>query len=283
MRRFCVSCGREESPDNPLVEGLCLRCFISHRKLARLPSQLEIVRCSICGTVRTFGGKFSSIGLDEYVESLIERYVARRGATEDKVQVVVEGVEIREDTALVRLRGWSSGVSVEQIVPIRLNVKEVVCPSCFKYKTKSYGAVIQLRPGNPKAERSIREIVKRLREYPGIVEAKEHRGGADLYVIDRHTATQIVKEVETRYLSRVLTSWEGYKYSKRKPRVVYSIKIYEISEGDLIEFCGSIYNVVEVKQSYITLRNLETGNIVNMSFNDFWRHNPSFPEENSGT
>lgn len=283
MRRFCVSCGREEAPDNPLVEGLCPQCFISHRKLVQLPSQIEVVRCSICGAVRTSGGKFSPIELDEYVESLVERYVARRGAAEDNVRVVVEGVEIQEDTALVRLRGWISEVSVEQVLPIRLNVKDVVCPSCIKYRTKSYDAVIQLRPGNTKAEQSIQAIARRLQGYPGIVEAKEHRDGVDLYVIDRHTATQIVKEVEMRYLSRVLTSWEGYKYSKRKPRIVYSVKIYEISEGDLIEFRGSTYKVVEVKQSYITLKNIETGDTINMNFNDLWRHNPSFSEEGSRT
>jgi len=281
LKRFCANCGREETPDNPLIDGLCVQCFISHRKLAQLPSQVEVVRCSVCGAVKSFGGRFSPIGLDEYVESLVEKYVARRGATEDVVQVVVEGVEIREGTALVKLRGWYGGASFEQVIPIRLNVKEVVCPLCLKYKTRSYNVIIQLRPGNSKAESSVRTLAKRLQEHPGVVDVKESKDGVDLYVTDKHAATQIVKEVGAKYISRVLTTWEGYKYSKRKPKTVYSVRIYEIDEGDLIELRDGTYEVVEVKQSYIALRNLESGEVINMSFNELWRHSPSFPEEES--
>lgn len=279
MNRFCVRCGREEAPGLPLIEGLCVECYASIKKLVEVPETIDVVRCSVCGAIRVFGGRFASVKPEDYLKAVVENYIAKGKVVKEVSEVRVEGVLMREGEALVRLSGNVGRIRVEQTLLIKLSVRKVVCPLCLKYKTRSFEAVVQLRAGNSRAMRIIAELRSRFREHPGVIDVKDHENGVDLLVIDKSIAARIVKDVEARYTSRISTTWEGSKYARKKPKAVFSVRIYQITEGDLVELQGGIYEVVEVRQQSIVLRSLRSEEIVSFSLSEFMKRDPIFIEE----
>lgn len=279
MMSFCTICGRGGSPENPIVGGLCVECFANTRRVVQLPEHIEITRCPLCGSIRSYKGRFHRTTLDSYVRDIVEEYIAKGKVAEGLNEVRIVDTMIHESNALVRVRAVVGRAFFDQVLRVRLSIRDVVCPTCFKYRTKSYEAVIQLRPGNPRASAILPEIVRKIQEYPGIIDLKEVDRGVDVYVIDKSTATRIVKEIETNYVTRVLSSWEGSKYGHRKPKSVFSVKVYDIVRGDVVELQDGLYEVIEYSPRVVVLRNLRSGRTSNISLSNLLRQSPNFLEK----
>lgn len=278
MRTFCAKCGRRESPDSPLIQGLCAECFTNTKKIVQLPDYVDVTRCGICGAIRSREGKFSRVSLSEYVKSLAEGYVAREKIAEGVNQVVIDRVELQDSEAVVEVRGVAGGVIVHQVLRVRVTVENTVCPECYRYRTKSFEAVVQLRPGNSRAFTLVSKIASEVYKYPGIVDIKESKEGVDLYIAEKSTAMRIVKDLESSYITKVLSTWKGFKYAHRKPKAVFSVRVFEVDEGDLIELRDGLYEVVEANPRAVVLRNTRTGEVLSLTLNDLWRKNPTFLE-----
>ncbi|MEM1623575.1 MAG: NMD3-related protein [Sulfolobales archaeon] len=278
MRAFCARCGRQESKDSPLIQGLCVNCFTSTRKLVQLPNSIEVFRCDSCSAVRSRGGKFLKIGLTEYVRNLVEDYVARGKVSEGVSRVEVSRVELRDGEAVVEVDGVFGEIVLHQELRVRLITKSAMCPECRRYRSKSFEAVLQLRPGNSRAVALVARIASNIHKYPGVVDIKESKEGVDLYIAEKSLAMRIIRDLESSYITKVLSTWEGFKYAHRKPKAVYSVRVYEIKRGDLIELQGSMYEVVEASPKAVVLRDLKTGETLSLTLNNLWRRRPAIHE-----
>lgn len=276
MRAFCARCGREESAGTPLIQGLCAECFLSTRRIVQLPDSIEVVRCGVCGAIKSRGGRFLAIDLVDHIRGLLEGYVARGVVAEGVSQASIGRVEIQEDVAVVEVVGVAGGTALRQVLRVRVATETTLCPGCFKRKTRSFEAVIQLRPGNRRAVALVSRLAGELYGHPGVVDAKETRDGVDLYVAEKSTAARIVRSLESRYIARVLSTWEGFKHSPRKPKAVFSVRIYGIERGDLVELDGALYEVVDAGPQTVVLRNLRSGRVLNLSISNLLRRNPVF-------
>ncbi|MCX8184858.1 MAG: NMD3-related protein [Sulfolobales archaeon] len=279
MRTFCARCGRSESPGRPLIQGLCPDCFTTTRRLVQLPERIEVVRCRVCGSLRSRRGRFSKTSLSSYIRDLVEEHMSRGRVAEGINRLAVNKVEIREGVALVTFSGSIGEVTLNQTIRVEVLTKSSMCPECFKQKTRRYEAVIQLRPGNRRATTLVSKIADELSAYPNVVEVEESRSGVDIHIAERSTAVRIVRELESNYVAKVTPTWEGSKYGHRKPRAVFSIRVYSISRGDPVIIQGSRYEIAEATPRSVVLIESGTSRVLNIALNDFWRQNPVFPEE----
>jgi len=279
LRAFCAKCGRQESQDNPLIQGLCASCFTSTKRLVQLPNYVEVFICRSCGAIRSRGGKFFDIGLVEYVRSLVEGYVARGRVAEGVNQVTVSKIELHADEAVIEVGGVASGVALRQELRVRLVVKSTICPECYRYRTKSFEAILQLRPGNSRASALVSKIASDAYKYPGVVDIKEYKEGVDLHIAEKSSALRIIRDLESSYITRVLSTWKGFKHAHRRPKAVFSVRIYEIKRGDLVELQSSIYEVVEANPRMVVLRDLKTGETLSFTLNSLWRQKPVIHEK----
>ncbi|MEM1794966.1 MAG: NMD3-related protein [Sulfolobales archaeon] len=279
MRTFCAKCGRQESKDSPLIQGLCANCFTSTKKIVQLPNSIEVFKCSSCGAIRSRRGKFSEVNLTEYVRDLVGDYIARGRVSEGVSRVKVSRVELQDDEAVVEVEGVVGETVLRQELRVRLITKSTTCPECRKYRSKSFEAVLQLRPGNSRASALVTRIVNDIYKYPGVVDIKESKEGVDLYIAEKSFATRIVRDLESSYITKVLSTWKGFKYAHRKPKAVYSVRVYEIERGDLIELEGSMYEVIEASPKAVVLRDLKSGGTLSFTLNNLWRQRPVIHEK----
>ncbi|MCS7098753.1 MAG: NMD3-related protein [Sulfolobales archaeon] len=279
MRKFCAKCGRSESPGTPLVQGLCAECFVTTRKLVQLPDRVHVVRCRSCGAIRVRGGRFSRTSLSNYVRDLVEEYLTKGRITEGVDRVSVLEVETGESEAVVTLGGFIGSFFLSQTLKLGISTRNTTCPECLKHKARSFEAVIQLRPGNQRAIELVSKIASKLAERPGVVEIEESKNGVDLRISEKSIAVKIVVELQSSYIAKVTSTWEGSKYGRRKPRAVLSAKVYSIGRGDAVVIQGSRYEVVEANTRFIVLAEPGTGRVFSLALSDFWRQNPVFLEE----
>ncbi len=282
MGRFCAGCGREESPGSPLIDGLCPECFVSARRLVQVPERIEVVRCRVCGGVRTRRGRFSRTSLEDYVREAVEESVAKGRLAAGVERVTVSGVELLEEV-LVELVGEASGATLSQALRIRVVLRDTTCPECLMRKAGSFGAVVQLRPGNPRAAPLVSRITKELEERPGVVEIREAGDGVDVHVADKSAATRIVRDLRSSYVAKVLSTWEGFKYAQKKPKAVFSVRIYAVTRGDAVELQGRVYEIVEASPRAVVFRDPRTGEVFSLDLNSLWRRNPTIHEGTRGS
>lgn len=278
MGRFCARCGREESPSSPLVDGLCPECFSSTRRLVEAPERVEVVRCRVCGAVRTRGGRFSRVSLEDYVRGVVEGYIAKGKLAGGLERARVGRVELLEDYAVVEVVGEASGATLRQSLRIRVVVRSTICPECFMHKAKSFGALIQLRPGNPRAAQLVARIARELEGAEGVVEVKEAGDGVDVYVAEKSAAARIVRSLRSSYVTKVVSTWEGFKYAQRRPKAVFSVRVYAVGRGDAVEVQGVVYEVLEASPRAVVLRDPRTGEVLSLDLNSLWRRNPVIHE-----
>jgi len=166
---------------------------------------------------------------------------------------------------------------VLQELPVELRVRRSPCPRCLRMRSRSYEAIVQLRAGNPRGRVLVTEIASRFRELEGVVEVKEVAEGVDIYVADRAKALRLVKEVESNYVARVVTTWENSRIraGRRKSKAVFSVRVYSVTSGDSVEVRGREYTVERFRRSSVTLVDRESGERVTLSLKDFWKLEPN--------
>lgn len=259
-----------------MVGGLCLRCLVETRKLVDLPSSVEIERCPFCGALRV-RGRYVDKDAETLLREMAEEYLAKGRVVEGLDRVRVLEVRALETTATVKLSAEVGGVGVVQELLVELRVRRSPCPRCLRVRGRSYEAIVQLRAGNPRGRTLIAEIAKGFSSVEGVVEVKELSEGVDIYVVDRATALRLVREVESSYVARVTTTWEGprIRAGRRRSKAVYSVRVYSLSPGDIVEIRGREYVVERFGRSSVTLVDRESGEKVTLNLKDFWRMEPN--------
>lgn len=217
MPGFCPRCGRPL--DGGGFEGLCLDCFLETRRLVCVPEKIVFDYCKQCGSVRLGhrwlpGGEVGEASA-VYLEKLLEERL--RPCTGLVEELWIEGIEpvtvpswrtMYRVIVAARLRGYDGVVRQDYLVEVRAN--PTLCPLCKDARGGEYNVLLQIRGVSPA------ELAKRLegllntndQVLGSLVDLVEKRNGVDMFLLDRGSASKIVRELKKHYRVKVRVTGE---------------------------------------------------------------------------
>lgn len=234
MGRYCIYCGREATPDNPVVGNVCLECRIKRGELIiRTRSDLKYDLCKVCGNVKIGYRWMNTHGFREALETIvygdIPRYVKPgEGAT-------IKGIEGYE---LLSSANWRTRVKVyfrvgyggvERIVPVEFTIyfNPVKCPRCIMVESGEYEAVIQIRDVDKSLLNKIlrHEFMRSDRLRRDLVDVIETSNGIDLYFYNHGAARKLARRLAARLGLRIVENYEQVGVKSGKPRARLTISL----------------------------------------------------------
>ncbi|MGQ9788401.1 MAG: NMD3-related protein [Candidatus Hadarchaeaceae archaeon] len=229
MRRFCYKCGALENDSEPLLSGLCQRCF-SGLPLLELPPEIEVVLCRDCGAYR-LGGRwqyqssrepvkdaarqlvFESIRVASYTDSgrLLLRIAESPNLRIEVEPRLEEGFVVVK--ALGRLHPFQKDPKFEELTS-KLNLRYTTCELCRLKRAKHHEAILQLRdfPSSEKrlqVQRELEKLVAQLEKSNPmnfIVVFKEQHGGVDYYLSTAGLGRKIAAHLKEKFGATVCES-----------------------------------------------------------------------------
>lgn len=252
-RRFCANCGAEETPGNPVIDGLCTRCYVALKDVVRIPKSIGITACTRCGALHISGRWLYPTSAEE-AQELVRKFIASmvkpgEDASIDRVDVELLSPDFSKARISVRILIKNRyRYSMDHVIGIRWSRK--LCGACLKRAGKSFEAVVQLR--FVRMEDSAREfldsIEKAFADY--IVEVEEVANGYDIRVVSPGIARKIADMARRTWRSsRVIESFGDTRRERdgsRHAKLYISVRVINPVVGDYIVVGGRAYTVVEV-------------------------------------
>ncbi|NPA84864.1 MAG: hypothetical protein GXO07_02530 [Crenarchaeota archaeon] len=251
-RRFCVKCGAPDSPDNPVVGHLCLKCLVEESPLFEVKGSKHIVVCPICSSYMVDNAWVRGTGdVEETIRMLAERTVeANISPIPPAEEVEVEGVRVERRrggryvarvTALVKV----GGAEARQTLPIELDVEKRPCPKCLMKSGKDYDAVLQIRSerGDVTQEelREAGELFAKVGSGEDIVELVEQRTGLDVLLTSKEVAKRAAQLMRFNMGAKIIESHSVVgmrRDGKVRTRLTISVRLPSIREGEGLIFKG---------------------------------------------
>jgi len=218
----CVRCG------SPLVRGksigvVCLDCFVATHKLLCVPEKVFFDYCKHCGSIRLGYRWLEGGDLGEAVQRYVELYFSskERVAVCSGFESYVVSFSFEEAVPLtvpswrtlyrvvfnVLLRDVVEPVKVEYRVEVR--ARPTICPLCKDARGGDYNVLLQIRGAAPARLARVLENLfnSDSRVVGSIVDIVELSNGADILLLDRGSASRILREL--RKVFRVRTRVTG--------------------------------------------------------------------------
>jgi len=259
--RICPRCGRS-SREVAFVGSFCKDCYVNVYGVARLPGAVHYVYCQYCGRYKYQGGwnEPTSPTLEGNVRDFLYMYLTRQlRASEGVDEAWVESVEPLTMVSgpgmhrfKVRVAGRAGSVMLSEDKVVDVKVDAAVCPLCTNRITKrGYNAIIQVRSSEGRLSRELRERIEDFlaRELRGVmaenlIGVEEHREGFDLLVAEPSAARMIAAKLRSSFMAKTI---ETYKLVGRNPdgtrkgRLTISVRVPEISPGDVVRVGDRLY------------------------------------------
>ncbi len=215
----CIRCGRRLEPGEPILDGMCLECFLEEKKLADIPAKLEFEYCKSCGAIR-YGHRWLEPSiLEEASKRYLELYLGERLRP---LHPLVEELRVADIEPLhtpswrslyrvvieARLRGVEKPVRQEYVVEVRAIPS--LCPACKNDRGGDYNVVVQVRGrlDNPRLVEVLGRVLDSERVAPWVVDVIEDKRGVDILLRDRGAANRIVSELSKHFVLEVKRSAE---------------------------------------------------------------------------
>lgn len=236
MTRFCVHCGTEETRNNPVVNGVCLRCRIKRGELLKVENkEIYVELCRSCYSVKIGYKWIPSSGfkdaIDEVVEDIIPKIVESGEGVEELYVESYEYITAPSWRTVVRVyfKGMFRGVEFKYPMDFTIYFKPSKCPRCIMDKSREFEAVVRVRGFNKAVlESALRRVMSDKRVLENVIDIIEEHGGIDIYFYDKGSARHF-----TRLLSRIfrgsLSIREDYEIAgmrsgSQRARLYISIK-----------------------------------------------------------
>lgn len=260
MPRFCVNCGIDEGGGIPIINNLCLKCYVKLREVVKVPNSIEIRMCGRCGALLIEGRWCYPINAEESL-NMVKKVI--EFSIEPGEDVLVRNVNIE----LPPPNFAKAHVHIELLIKSKydyvseydINIKWIkqLCPICFKRVGRSFDAVVQLRFTHldENAKKFRENIVKIFQDY--IVEVDEVDNGFDIKVASPSIARKIADIVKNTWrVVKVIESYGDVKRARngsKQAKLYISVKVLNLWVGDYIIVDGKAYTVVEVNDKAITV------------------------------
>ncbi len=235
MTRFCIYCGKEETPDNPIVNGICLRCRIKRGMLIRLKKdEFHIEICKICYSVKIGYKWIETSGFEEALNIIVREVIANNIEASEGVEYYeVAGYELLSKASWrtflkINVRAIFKGIEVNVPLSATVFLKPVKCPRCIMYDSREFEAVLQIRGYfREQIEKAInKELNRNHRLIQDLVDIIVTDNGVDIYFYTHGAARKLARRL-ARILGAVAReSFEeaGMRSGKQRARLYISLK-----------------------------------------------------------
>lgn len=260
MTRFCANCGIDETEGIPIIDGLCIKCYVKLKDVIKIPNTIEISTCSRCGALLV-GGRWFYPSTAEEAQEIARKIII--GAIKHGEDITIGNVVAE----LLPPNYTKAYAYVDLIIRNRyryllkvdVSIKWVkgLCQSCFRRAGRSFDAVVQLRfvHMDESAKRFMEEIERIFQDY--IIDLEEHDNGFDIKVISHGVAHKIVDAAKKMWKKiKVVESFGDIKYSKdgsRRGKLYISVRIINLRVNDYVVLDGKAYTVVYADEETVTI------------------------------
>ena len=284
VRRFCIKCGALESPENPIVDGLCLKCLREERQLFEVKGSLHIVVCPVCGSYLVGSSWYSgSEDPEETIRWLAERLVEQgirpkepaEGVELKRLEIVKEkgGKYFADVTAEVTVKGHK----VEQRLLIPLNVEKRVCEKCLKKSGGDYDATLQIRSERGSVtEEELREAgewFSKVNNGEDVVELVDRKEGLDVLLASKEVAKRVAQLMRYNMGAKVVKSHSvvGMKRDgKVRTRLTLSVRLPSIKPGEGFLFNKEPAILTGINRGKFHFYLLHSDKNVSLNVDDWW-------------
>ncbi len=228
MNKFCPECGKLESKNQPLVNGLCRNCFLKNNPILEEYKDIKIVICPNCRSYLYKNKWHPKLSTDQEIN--LKKIIS---------EIIPEKLKLQKDSKINSI-GVILG-KMDEIIPKKMNIKlilngtvrdmksngeysleiikeESLCNLCKKKNSSYYEAIIQIRPKNEKMLRMIKDFLEK--ENRTIISKEEDRKfGYDLYLTDKRVLSRIISEVKKKFSIEVVIS--STLYGRKDGKEVY--------------------------------------------------------------
>jgi len=236
---FCIYCGVEDTGENPVVGGVCLKCKLKRGELVKADArEYKFDLCRVCYSVRIGYKWFEARDFGEALSIVVENYLVEHvkpGSGVEKLEYAgYEHVTAPSWRTTLRIYFKTVYGGREVVAPLDVVVSfnPVKCPRCRMHNSGEYEAVIQLRGLSDEEFTSILNTALKHHSklLVGVIEITSVRNGIDVYLSSRGSARKLAKALtsilKTRY--SVVTS-ESYQEvrsgSGGRGRLTISIRV----------------------------------------------------------
>lgn len=259
MPRFCANCGIDEGQGVPIIDNLCLNCYIKIKELIKVPTVIDVHTCSRCGAILVAGRWYYPEDPAEAV-NIITKIVESSIRLGEDVSVKSVEVEVLPSPSQAHVKAELLIKNrYSYLVESNVNIKWVkqLCPVCFKRVGKGFDAVVQVRfihlDDNVGKLKDL--ILRMFHDY--LVEVEEVSNGFDIKVSSPNIARRIADLVKKSWrIARVVESYGDVKRTKggsRKAKLYISVKVINLRVGDYVVLNGKAYTVAEVNDRFVTV------------------------------
>jgi len=285
MSRFCAKCGRPYNGSFPFIGNLCAKCYFEEYGILAVPKEIILHICPRCLSYRA-KGKWVTAKRAYRIEDVI--YNALREELEAKVKPSVEGFNIGVEIkipwkisgnflAVLEATITIGGFSFSERQNVKVNIVYELCPICFMKASRSYKAIVQVRSVKTFLSRResilIENILREIGER-NIVEIERLKEGIDIKTVDISTARRIALKIKHRTGAQIHETHENVRRTregKRTSKLIITVRLPEILEGDLVIFENELYRVFKISGTNVVLVSESTGEKKNVPVEILWR------------
>lgn len=240
MTRFCIYCGAEDTPDNPVVEGVCLRCRIKRGEIIeQVKKEIRVDFCKVCGAVRIGYKWIDTNGFNEALHQIVYnqlKELVKPGIGVDDLRI--DGYELVTSASwrtVVRVyfRGIYGGKEFVYPLDFIVYLNPTKCPRCKMIESGEFEAVVQIRDVHVKdLEKALEKIFsrdKRLRQ--DLVDYIEVKNGIDIYFYNHGAARKLSRKLSNMLGLVIKENYEvaGMRSGKQRARLYVSLKPSNLS------------------------------------------------------
>jgi len=199
-KKFCPKCGRQT---DEFYNGLCSSCSLSGISVAKkLPNQLRIKECKICG-------KFFMNDLSGSTESLVESFL------EDLIkqkEIMSATYRISGNKIFLTLKLKKGDFEKTEEKALDLITKKIICQTCSMKETGYFQATLQIRAPDellPEIKSEIESQINYLNQYDNLAfisNFQETKNGFDFLIGSKNSANQIAKILKLKYKAKIKIS-----------------------------------------------------------------------------
>lgn len=271
--RFCLRCGKKESDEEPLIDGLCVDCFIKEKPIASIPDKIVLIRCPVCGSLYISGSWVPLSGGDEeLILYYVNEVVIKKGRTHPAFKnTQVHVLSATNYRAELLARSLFAGRRVEQAFIVNYKVDSRLCPKCLSVKNRDYEAILQIRfVGEPAKEvkKKITKLLGSVRSISSsITDYEELREGIDVKFSNVSVARQAANYLQGMLGGYVKESWKlhGVVRGKRHSKLSIVLRIPQLRPGELVGFRDSLMEVLSIRKDKLVLRDLASDEVLEVS------------------
>lgn len=238
MNKFCPKCGKKETKNNKLIQGLCKNCFSEKSQMLKEYKPLKIIICQQCKSY-LYQNKWQpklSNAEDTNIREIIKRLLPKKlkFTTGTKVKNININPIVKDtkgkktiDTE-VSLHGSIRNLRSKEKHQLQILKEDSICNICKKKNSSYYEAVMQIRPKNNKLLNFIKQDLASDRK-TFITKQEEKKFGYDLYITSKNYLQSVLPKIKKKFNTetKISTTLYGRKDGRNVYRITALIRLKE--------------------------------------------------------